>query len=101
MRTFYSGGSVPFAIEQVKISDQDESRAAGNNEEGDATMTFITSVQANDVAASPTKGSQSLLRRILDLLAEAQMRQAEREVRRFRHLHDVAWESDVDRPMER
>lgn len=67
-------------------------------------MAFTASTAANHAATSPTAdrpASTGFFRKLLDIFAEAQMRQAEREIRRFRHLHNASWESDADRPIER
>jgi hypothetical protein len=63
-------------------------------------MTSVAPVAAHAAATSPRKAQKGLFRRLLDVLAEAQMRQAERELRRFRHLHDASWESDADHPRD-
>jgi hypothetical protein len=67
-------------------------------------MAFIASVTARHAVTAPTQepaASKGFFRMLLDILTEAQTRQAEREIRRFRHLHNISWESNADRPIER
>jgi hypothetical protein len=65
-------------------------------------MAFIASVAAHDaVARRDGAAPKGFLRKLMDVVAEAQMRRAEREIRRFGHLHVVSWDSDADRPIER
>ena len=58
-------------------------------------MAFIASVadqMASRLDGTATKG---FVRRLLDVFAEAQMRRAERGIRRFDHLDSVSWTSDA------
>jgi hypothetical protein len=59
-------------------------------------MAFIASV-ADRTTASRRDGAtpKGFVRSLLDVVAEAQMRRAEREIRRFDHLDDISWETDA------
>jgi hypothetical protein len=75
-------------------------RISGNNEKGEMPMAFLTFASVNSPVEPRTEGGtrrHSWFRRFSDAYAAAQMRQAERGIRRFCHLHAIAWSADMDR----
>jgi hypothetical protein len=58
-------------------------------------MAFIASVADQMASRRDGAATRGLMRMLLDVFAEARMRRAEREIRRFDHLDDVSWTSDA------
>jgi hypothetical protein len=80
-------------------TDNGSIRVSGNSEKGAITMTFLTLAAVDSSAARDNKvrgESHGWFGRLCRAYAVAQMREAEREIRRFRHLQAVTWSPDEE-----